>query len=165
MGYLDQFARNKRDKEKSEVLTARLPKNLYDAFKGRCEELGLSISEAVYLLVEQEIEGIQANKNTIVHSNDESVICEVYNENEHETKPITEEKQNDSKVYTKRFITKQWQVESKLPCPVCDKWVVANNFSKHAKTHGSTTVAIFTSDQYQNKITAMVAEEIKVNQK
>lgn len=60
MGYLEQFARNQRRKEQTEVLTARLPRSLYNDFKTRCDELGLSISEAVYLLVEREMKGLDS---------------------------------------------------------------------------------------------------------
>ncbi|MCO0598508.1 amidase family protein [Peribacillus butanolivorans] len=47
MTYLEQFARNRRRREKTEVLTPRIPEGLYGDFKGYCDELGLSISEAV----------------------------------------------------------------------------------------------------------------------
>ncbi|MDR4191063.1 hypothetical protein FO521_30670, partial [Bacillus pseudomycoides] len=54
-GYLEKYARNKRRKEKSEVLKERLPHNLYEDFKTYCDDLGLPISEAVCLLVEREM--------------------------------------------------------------------------------------------------------------
>ncbi|HDU1185823.1 TPA: hypothetical protein REU56_002933 [Listeria monocytogenes] len=56
MSYLEQFARNKKSKEETEVLTARLPKTLYGNFKNYCDDLGLSISEGVCLLVEKEMD-------------------------------------------------------------------------------------------------------------
>ena len=46
MTYLEKFARNRRRREKTEVLTARIPESLYGDFKGYCDELNLSISEA-----------------------------------------------------------------------------------------------------------------------
>lgn len=39
MTYLKQFARNNKKKEKTEVLTARLPKSLYADFKRYCDDL------------------------------------------------------------------------------------------------------------------------------
>jgi len=54
MGYLEQFAQNRRRKENTTVLTARLQESVYDDFKTYCDELGLyslSISEAVCLIV------------------------------------------------------------------------------------------------------------------
>jgi antitoxin component of RelBE/YafQ-DinJ toxin-antitoxin module len=56
MGYLKQFAKEpKKGKGETVVLTARLPESLYEDFKGYCDSLGLSISEAINLLVEQEM--------------------------------------------------------------------------------------------------------------
>ncbi|MCM3790049.1 hypothetical protein M3221_16805 [Domibacillus indicus] len=52
---LEQFARNNRRKEPSTVLTARLPDSLYNDFKEYCDDLELSMSEAIYLLIECEI--------------------------------------------------------------------------------------------------------------
>ena len=58
-GILRTVLRNRRRKEKTEVLTARLPKSLYSEFKLHCDELGLSISEAVICL-EREMKGIES---------------------------------------------------------------------------------------------------------
>lgn len=40
MSYLEQFAKNKRRKEPSTILTARLPDSLYDNFKEHYNDLG-----------------------------------------------------------------------------------------------------------------------------
>ena len=64
MTYLEQFARNRRRREKTEVLTARIPEGLYGDFKGYCDELNLSISEAVCLLVEREKLAKRSHSNT-----------------------------------------------------------------------------------------------------
>lgn len=55
MGYLEKFARNRRLKGKTEVLTARLPESLCREFRNYCDDMGLSISEAIGLLIEHEM--------------------------------------------------------------------------------------------------------------
>ncbi|PFQ72492.1 hypothetical protein COK11_27490, partial [Priestia megaterium] len=77
------------------------------------------------------------------------------------TKPTTNvvkknTKENNSN--TKRFTVKQWVVNDKLPCPICEEWKTAGNFLRHAKTHGMTTEQIFTNEEYREKIELMVAE-------
>ncbi|TKI98158.1 hypothetical protein FC699_05345 [Bacillus wiedmannii] len=158
MGYLEQFARNRRRKEKSEVLTARLPHSLYAGFKTHCDDLGLSISEAVCLLVEREMTGLD---NTF----DEVATTKEYINNtdssEDEVKTNTNAvKKNTRKnnPNTTRFTVKQWEVNDKLPCPICGEWKASGNFSRHAKTHGITTEQIFTEERYREKIELMVAE-------
>jgi hypothetical protein len=61
MTYLEQFVRNRRRREKTEVLTARIPESLYGDFKGYCDELNLSIGEAICLLIEREMTGYLEN--------------------------------------------------------------------------------------------------------
>ena len=51
MGKLDKYARQSRSKEASKVLPIRLPEGIYEQFRERCDELGLSMSEAGYLLI------------------------------------------------------------------------------------------------------------------
>jgi antitoxin component of RelBE/YafQ-DinJ toxin-antitoxin module len=150
MAYLKQFARNQRIKENTTVLTARLPESLYGAFKTYCDQLGLSISEAVCLLVEREMRGIQG----------ESEVAAALS--------IDEDKMNDdvvkkntitNKPNTNRFTTNQWKVNEMLPCPICGEWKAASNFSRHAKHHDITTEEIFTNEKYQEKIGAMMEEK------
>lgn len=158
VGYLEQFARNRRGKEKTEVLTARLPQSLYSDFKVHCDELGLSISEAVYLLVEHEMNGLEsaysevattAEKPNEYKKNDDVVVA-----NTNVVKKVTKRSTSN----TKRFTTKQWQVDDRLPCPICDKWELAKNYSRHAKSHEMTTKDIFTKEEYKDKINVMIEE-------
>ncbi|MGN4539304.1 hypothetical protein [Bacillus cereus group sp. MYBK74-2] len=162
MGYLKKYARNKRRKEKSEVLTARLPHSLYEGFKTYCDELGLSISEAVCLLVEREMTG-ENNAFDEVATTKEYINNTDSSEDEVKTntKPTTNVVKKNTKEYnsnTKRFTVKQWVVNDKLPCPICGEWKTAGNFLRHAKTHGMTTEQIFTNEEYREKIELMVAE-------
>ncbi|KAA0756027.1 hypothetical protein DN401_12630 [Bacillus sp. BF2-3] len=162
MGYLEQFARNKRRKEKSEVLTARLPHSLYEDFKTYCDELGLSISEAVCLLVEREMTGsdnafdeIATTKEYIKNTNSSDDEVKT---NTKSTTNVVKKNTKENNSNTKRFTVKQWVVNDKLPCPICGEWKTAGNFLRHAKTHGMTTEQIFTNEGYREKIELMVAE-------
>lgn len=162
MGYLEQFARNKRRKEKSEVLTARLPHSLYEDFKTYCDELGLSISEAVCLLVEREMTGsdnafdeVATTKEYIKNTNSSDDEVKT---NTKSTTNVVKKNTKENNLNTKRFTVKQWVVNDKLPCPICGEWKTAGNFLRHAKTHGMTTEQIFTNEGYREKIELMVAE-------
>lgn len=167
MGYLEQFAKNRRSTEKTEVLTARIPESLYKDFKDYCDDLGLSISQAVYLLVQREMTGIEAETQ-----DDESPLyTNVYKTNDDDYKKnhsVVDSTTNVVKQTTKRistntarFTTKKWQVNGELPCPKCGEWVSASNFSRHAKQHGSNTHSIFTNETYLIKVNEMIQERTK----
>lgn len=162
MKYLKQFAR-KRNREETEVLTARLPKSLYKDFKRYCDELGLSISEAVFLLVEREMKEAppqqeppkETNGNLKhLHKNNDNRIDDVVTTNTIEYKPKTPKRQGT----TTRFTTKKWVIEGELPCPICRQWVSASNFSRHAKQHNTITKDIFTDESYLEIVDEMIQD-------
>ncbi|WP_242303325.1 hypothetical protein [Bacillus cereus group sp. BfR-BA-01495] len=162
MGYLEKYARNKRRKEKSEVLTARLPHSLYEGFKTYCDDLGLSISEAVCLLVEREMTGENNAFNEVattkeVINNTDSSDDEV-KVNTKTTTNVVQKNTKKNNSNTTRFTVKQWEVNDKLPCPICGEWKASGNFSRHAKTHGITTEQIFTDERHREKAEEMIAE-------
>ncbi|WMX58488.1 hypothetical protein [Peribacillus sp. R9-11] len=141
MTYLEQFARNRRRREKTEVLTARIPESLYGDFKGYCDELNLSISEAVCLLIERLAITDEYKMNDDVVDTNTKVVNKV-------------PKRSNSN--TSRFVTTQWQVDAQLPCPYCGQWLAATNFSRHAKRHITTTQDIFTNEKFRDKIKEMI---------
>ena len=162
MGYLERFARGHRGKERTEVLTARLPASLYKSFKNYCDDLGLSISEAVYLLIDREMKGIESANSeistTIEYKKDDDVV-------DTNTKVVDEErivvKKNTirKRLNTSRFTTTQWRVDGELPCPICKEWRNASNFSRHVKEqHNMTTEQIFTNEEFKEKVNTMVEE-------
>lgn len=53
MSYLANYAKNKS--KKSETVTSRVPTDVYQNFKKHCDSLGLTISEAVLLLIKNEL--------------------------------------------------------------------------------------------------------------
>lgn len=160
MGYLERFARGPKGKERTEVLTARLPASLYKEFKAYCDDLGLSISEAVYLLVDREMKGIESAESeistTIEYKMNDGVVDEgvsIVKKNTNVLKKNTQRKQTN----ISRFITKDWWVDGELPCPICGEWKNAKNFSRHAKEqHNMTTEQVLTNEEYKEKANAMV---------
>ncbi|MDR7079812.1 copper chaperone CopZ [Neobacillus niacini] len=133
MGYLEQFAQNRRRKENTTVLTARLQESVYDDFKTYCDELGLyslSISEAVCLLVKGEITGIEGNTETVasiqlaeVNTDDDQMSDDVvvtntnvYTKNDN----VVKKNKSKRKSNTVRFTTKPFQINGQLPCPICE---------------------------------------------
>lgn len=162
MGYLEQFARNTRRKEKSEVLTARLPQSLYSEFKQYCDELGLSISEAVCLLVEREMDSVDGAPSEIATTkeyilNDDVVVVNT-KANTSVVSDVVRKKRNVSRTNTNRFTTKQWVIKGELPCPICNQWASASNFARHAKQHDSTTQDIFTDEENLKRVKEMMEE-------
>ncbi|MBT2734107.1 hypothetical protein [Bacillus sp. ISL-7] len=162
MGYLEQFAKNSRAKEKTEVLTARIPESLYRDFKDYCDDLGLSISEAVYLLVKREMTGFEKetqDDESVLYTNENNSNDDEYKKNHFVVETTTNVVKPTTKkisTTTERFTTKQWQVNGELPCPKCGEWVSASNFSRHAKQHGSNTYSIFTNETDLIKINEMI---------
>ncbi|WP_336865695.1 hypothetical protein [Peribacillus frigoritolerans] len=152
MTYLEQFARNRRRREKTEVLTARIPEGLYGDFKGYCDELNLSISEAVCLLVEREMAGNERVPGEIAITDEYKMIDDVVVTNTEVVKKVAKRSHSN----TNRFVTIQWQVDAQLPCPYCGQWLAATNFSRHAKRHLTTTQDIFTNEKFRKKIKEMI---------
>lgn len=162
--HLKEFAKNRRKKEKTEVLTARLPKSLYAEFKGYCEGLDLTISEAICLLVKYELaNGMDSSVSEVASTNEYAMIQNAnHNEIVIDSKINTK---NKTKSKTNRFTTTQWQVDGQLPCPCCGLWVNASNFSRHAKQHVTTTQDIFINEKFREKISAMIqAKKAEINE-
>lgn len=164
MGYLEQFAKDRRSKGKTEVLTARIPESLYKNFKDYCDNLGLSMSQAVYLLVKREMTAIE----TETQDDESELYTNVYKVNDDDDKTNHSVVCSNTNVYksttkstTLRFTTKRWQVNGELPCPICGEWASSSNFSRHAKQHGSNTHSIFTNETYLIKVNEMILERTK----
>jgi hypothetical protein len=158
--HLKEFAKNRRKKEKTDVLTARLPESLYTEFKGYCEGLDLTISEAICLLVKYELaNGMDSSVSEVASSNEYTM-----NQNANHNEIVIDSKSN-TKSKTNRFTTTQWQVDGQLPCPYCGLWVNASNFSRHAKQHVTTTQDIFMNENFREKINAMIqAKKAEINE-
>jgi antitoxin component of RelBE/YafQ-DinJ toxin-antitoxin module len=150
MGYLKQFARSPLKGSKTETITSRVPEEMYDEFKKYCKKLGLTLSEAVYLLVKKELEsekGVQ--KNTVNVPIEE--ISKQMDTN------VVKHVQPKTKTVAPRSLKKQFEIDGKVPCPLCDTWQSSVNFSRHAKSHGLSTEEIFENNK--EKALAMLEKE------
>lgn len=136
MGKLDKYARQSKRKEPSKVLPIRLPESIYTQFQQRCEELGLSMSEAGYLLIKEEMEDALYNTYANeVAANIEPLQIPIQKVDSSTTKVVTRK----PFVPSTRWTSTPYEVENELPCPLCDQWYSKANFSRHAKQHHFTT--------------------------
>lgn len=163
MGFLEQFARKERISGNTKVVTARLPEGVYDDFKVRCDNLGLSINEAVYLLITNELKGNVYKTNTIQGEDEEQII---QNE-ENIIQSVFKKKLRVGKIISvDRFTVNHWKVGNRLPCPICGEWVVTSTFNgRHAKIkHNTTSEEIFTNGEYMEIADRMVIERMKAGE-
>lgn len=167
---LQAFAK-KRKKEETTTITARVPNGKYNSFKNYCDDLGLSINEAINLLINVELKEASKNNNIVIqdeqHDLNQVTIDDVINDelelnNDDEAKVNTKKnievkaKKNTTSNTEGRFTTKQYQVNGELPCPICGNWENASNFNRHAKKHATTSKDIFTNEKYIEKVSAMI---------
>lgn len=194
---LKKYARIQKNTE-TEMLTARIPKEVYMAFKEHCKGLGLTITDGVYYLMVEEMQRLEEEKKRagasshieeIIQSNTEDIrkhteaiqsitidsqqLESVLQEAsaalegskpaaskhiEVHLQPARKKNTNAGKGNGKD-ITKPYEIEGKVPCPICKKWASASNFARdHAKKHGTSTIDIYTG--LLDEIKAMYREKL-----
>ncbi|MCU7766688.1 hypothetical protein [Priestia megaterium] len=136
MGKLDKYARQSRSKEASKVLPIRLPESIYEQFRERCDELGLSMSEAGYLLIREELE---ENLYTTTTNEVAATTGRIQKSIQDENTPYIKKTTNSSSSFSSRWTSAHYEVENELPCPLCHQWYSKTNFARHAKNHNTTT--------------------------
>lgn len=140
MGRLDKYARQFKRKEPTKVLPIRIPESIYNQFRERCKDLGLSMSEAGYLLIKEEIE----SDVYISYTNEIAVTTiPIQKENTPTTKVVDQK----TSLPSMRWTSASYEIENELPCPLCNQWYSKANFSRHAKNHNFTTREILESHQ------------------
>jgi hypothetical protein len=72
-------------------------------------------------------------------------------------KPYTNVNKKPVRSGAARFTTGDWNVDNFLPCPVCNTWINAPNFARHAKRHEMTSREIF--EKHKEKADKMVQEK------
>lgn len=133
MSYLNRF-RKEKEPTRSELIATRVTKEMREEFEQLCVSLNLSMSEGLFYLIERELKELKDQR-----------------EPREQPQPIKKER-------TKRFITVRYQIDNKLPCPVCGVWVSVANYARHARQqHDMTTQELITSDL--DKVQEMVREE------
>jgi antitoxin component of RelBE/YafQ-DinJ toxin-antitoxin module len=120
MSYLEQFKEKPKVNGKTDTRTIRLPHETNLEFEAYCNNLNITVSKAIRLLMEKELEG---------------------------KKIVVTEEQKES--YAKsRFTLTKWKREDMVPCPICKEWKSASNFSRHAKeTHNLSSEEMFTNEE------------------
>lgn len=144
LGKLDKYARQSKTKEPSKVLPIRLPESIYEQFRQLCDELGLSMSEAGFLLIREELEDSLYKQTT----------NEVAMTTERIQKPIHLQSTSDTRnnagkpsSFSTRWTSINYEIENELPCPLCHQWYSKANFSRHAKSHNTTTKELLESNE------------------
>jgi antitoxin component of RelBE/YafQ-DinJ toxin-antitoxin module len=164
---LKQYAK-KSKKEATTVITARLRNSRYEWFKKHCEELGLSINEAINLLVDmeyqeenvseieeqEEVDENQITIDEIIEDKNTIVNTKVNNDDKQKVNTKVNTRVNN-KSSVKRFTTKHYEIDKELPCPICVTWQNATNFDRHAKKHATTRKEIYTDEKHLEKIKIM----------
>lgn len=144
LGKLDKYARQSKTKEPSKVLPIRLPESIYEHFRQLCDELGLSMSEAGFLLIREELEDSLYNETT----NEVAVTTErIQKSIHHEGTPYTKNDTGKLSSFSTRWTSIAYEIENELPCPLCHHWYSKANFSRHAKNHNTTTKELLESNE------------------
>lgn len=144
LGKLNKYARQSKSKEPSKVLPIRLPQSVYEQFRQLCDELGLSMSEAGFLLIREELEDSLYNKTT----NEVAVTTERTQKSIHpESTSYTRNNTGKPSSFSTRWTSISYEVENELPCPLCHQWYSKANFSRHAKNHNTTTKELLESNE------------------
>ncbi|MGG1483531.1 ribbon-helix-helix domain-containing protein [Peribacillus castrilensis] len=172
MGILTKLSKKKGKEPRNQPISSRLTESEYKAFEELCIETGYSMSEALRLLVQQEIKG-----------NDEDTFTERI-QNYSESKQVDAESKptepirtpipykpstnvvNRKRVATTtgRWTANEWKVNDELPCTICDSWVSASNFSRHLKKlHDNVSTQEFFT-KYADRANEMVKERIESTQ-
>ncbi|TCS92223.1 hypothetical protein [Hazenella coriacea] len=149
-GYLKRFKRDPRLK-KEEIITSRVPHGVYEKFKNHCDHLGLTMSEAVCLLIKKEVEDEDIQKYTQEYKTTTNQI----------QRNIQRINKNTNVVKSKKFNSSRWKIDGKLPCPKCGTWSNSGNFQRdHYRKHGFDSLESFFS-RYGEEADLMVEERKK----
>jgi hypothetical protein len=199
---LDQYKKKKKRTGKGAIgITARIPKDLHQEFKVYCDALGLSLNEALYILIENEMKRIrprvlqnevknevnlhqsevrnevsllqddakllqsEARNEVNLHQNDAKLLQREVKVLQNEVKFLQSEVKNDAnflqsevKMKNNRFTVKDYKLNDELYCPICKTWQNFSNFSRHAKTHGTSTKEIYTNPVYAREAAKALAD-------
>lgn len=148
---LRDYARNNKSKEKTDVLTARLPVSKITAFKQLCDDLGLKVSEAIGLLVDDQLKQNRIQKEIEVNKEDTNVY-----------QPVSKKETSCIQTNTdSRFTLAKWKVDKSIPCPICKEWTSYSNYARHtdSKHNGMTPQDVYTNEEYVKIADQMVKEQ------
>ena len=174
MSILSRYAKGKKESYTFPVMS-RLSEETGAAFRAYCEKYNLSISEAVRLLIENEIKAHSMNE---LHR--EAAAADPIGKARMETEKMERiipldmaagtapaaqpaakkaSKGSDDREVVKPYCVKNEKGSSVAPCPICGTWSSETNFSpRHTKKHGFPSTAVF-YDAYRDKLNEMYFEK------
>ena len=147
---LERYARRATVGRRDKVIRARLPGDLYERFRDHCTRLGLTISEAVFLLIRDEVDrpGPGGGRKDYMEGP------------ERRTEGHTVATPRPQAIRTRRsrrFVVAPYVVDGMVPCPECKTWVSRSNISRHMRDlHDSDTETVYKANL--ETVEAMVKE-------
>lgn len=143
MGYLERFAREQRG-NRSRTITARVDPDTDKRFKEQCDRLGLTVSEAVALLIEREVRGEAEGKAGEPEANrggihDEHEEKQMYTYSTQKHTPTRRQRAGKRSGGGGRFTYAPYVVKGKAPCPICRTWISRGNLARHMDQHDTNT--------------------------
>lgn len=126
------------------LFATKLPESLADEFEAYCKELNITPSEALRLLVYEEMESVKRTKNNLSYpaltedtERQLAATLESPPVTPREPKPRPKPAKRSGWGGSGRLTTVQWEIEKELPCPVCEQWGKSVNFARdHVRGHG-----------------------------
>lgn len=160
---LQAFAK-KRKKEETTVITARIPNSKYNSFKNYCDKLGLSINEAINILINDELKEASKDNNVMNtemnNDMDQVTIDDVINSDSAVTIPMNTKvntNKNTKSSNGSRFTYDGFEINGQVPCPICNEWFEKSNFARHTKTkHDSKPIDVLLNDEYKEQVNSMI---------
>lgn len=147
---LERYARRTEAGKRDKVIRTRIPTDLYDRFKAHCDRLGLTISEAVFLLIRDEVD--RPGPESRWKDYTEVAVSRTIDHTETTPRPRPRRSSSGG-----RFTTIPFVVNGRLPCPICQTWPERQkNISRHMReVHNSTTEEVYKA--HMEEVKRMVA--------
>lgn len=131
MSILKKYARKEYPEKHDKMLGVRISESLKEEFEEYCHSLNLDVSEAVRLLIKEELKKAK-----------EPVLT-------YEPQPKPKLNPRPAKRQSSRFTVEPYlNPDGTITCPICQSDVSRSNISRHARdTHGLTTQELLEGSQ------------------
>lgn len=129
MSYLRKYRRPDRIKGKYTVsMSFRVSQEMYNQWQAYCDkELNLDSSEALRLMIEEELKAVKRESSPSSAAGSPRLVSV--------SSPVPTEKKNLPRSrFGGRFTVNPWEVQGRVPCPICENWHHRSNYSRHART-------------------------------
>ena len=125
-------------------LGGRVPESLEREFKAYCRNNHLSVAAGLRLLVEAELKSAGIRINEPMEASPKMQAAPPKMEAAAEKMEVKKPDNKPRSVKSGRFSVEPWahviDGSSRLPCPLCGKWEIRGNISRHLKNyHGGIT--------------------------